>query len=282
MRATIGIANHKGGVGKSVSAVNLSGALALSGRRTLLVDVDSQAHATLWFTEVADVAADLEDVVVRGVATASAILPTRIEGLDLLPATLSLARLDLALVGMTRREDRIRRALTPMAERYDYIVLDLAPSLSLTTLAALAASTHLVVPVSGSMLAMAALGTFLGWLEEFRREDVITAELLGVLPTMIDARTRSSREVLEALAASDLPVFAPVPKRVAVEDQVGARALAIEEPGAVGDAYHQLAGDVIARIEGAYDPADTIENALAEMDDPVMSSPAIEGDADGR
>jgi chromosome partitioning protein len=138
-----------------------------------------------------------------------------------------------------------------MNDRYDYIVMDLAPSLSLTTLAALAACTQLVVPVSGSMLAMAALGTFLGWLDEFRREDVILAELAGVLPTMIDVRTRSSREVLEALAASGLPVFEPVPKRVAVEDQIGARILAVEEPGVVGDAYRKLAADLIVRLEGA-------------------------------
>jgi chromosome partitioning protein len=82
-RGTVALANHKGGVGKSVSAVNLSGALALAGRRVLLVDVDSQAHATLWFMSPEDVGADLEDVVVRGMATEAAILTTRIEGLDL-------------------------------------------------------------------------------------------------------------------------------------------------------------------------------------------------------
>jgi chromosome partitioning protein len=251
MRATIASANHKGGVGKTVTAVNLAGGLALSGRPTLLVDVDPQAHATLWFADPADVDHDLEDVVIHGLATKEAIMPTRIEGLDLLPATLALARLDLEMVGLARREDRIRRALAAVDDRYEYVVLDLSPSLTLPALGALVAATHIIAPVSALKLSMAALGTFLGWLEEFRREDVITAELLGVLPTMTESRSRSTREVLEALEASDLPVFGtPIPKRVAVEDQVGARTLAVEErDGAVGDAYRALVDDVVSRIE---------------------------------
>src|SRR5207253_7065789 len=109
---------------------------------------------------------------------------TGIPRLDLLPASLGLARLDLALVGMARREDRIGRALSRVAERYELAILDLPPSLSLTALSALAAATHIIAPVSADRLALAALGTFVGWLNEFRAEDVIHAELLGVVRTM--------------------------------------------------------------------------------------------------
>jgi chromosome partitioning protein len=250
VRGAIALANHKGGVAKTVSAVNLAGALALSGRRTLLVDLDPQAAATLWFAAPADVEHDLEDVVIRGLPVRKAIISTRVRGLDLLPATLALARLDLELVGLNRREDRIKRALAPVRGDYEYLVLDLPPSLSLPALGALVTATHIVAPVSASRLAMAALGSFIGWLDELRSEDVITARLLGVLVTMAESRSRSTREVLEALAGSGLPTFStPIPKRVAVEDQIGSRALAVEESGPVGDAYKVLMAEILSAIE---------------------------------
>src|SRR5919197_2083464 len=251
MRASIAVANHKGGVGKTVTAVNLAGRLAHRGRRTLLVDVDAQAHATLWFAD--EVEHDLQDVLIEGLPVQKAIVPTRIEGLDLLPATLSLARLELELVGLARREDRIRKALAGVEGDYDYIVLDLAPSLSMVSLGALVAATHIVAPVSATKLSVAAFGTFLGWLKEFRAEDVIRAELLGALITMVDPRTRSSREVVDALRQSGLPVFqTTIPRRVGVEDQVSDRRLAREvgAAGPVAEAYDQLADEVLAAIEG--------------------------------
>jgi chromosome partitioning protein len=248
----IAIANHKGGVGKTTTAVNLAAGLARAGHRTLLADVDAQAHATFWFVpDPDDVEYDLQDVISKGVPIDKTIRRTRIEGLDLLPATLALAPLETELVSMTRREDRIQRALAGVADTYELAVLDLAPSLSLVTLAALVAATDVIAPVSATKLAIGGLGAFLGWTDDFRAEGLITAPLLGILLTMVDQRTRVAREVTEALASSELPVFATtIPRRVAAEDQVGDRLVA-GDGGANLDlaaAYTRFTHEVIGRL----------------------------------
>jgi chromosome partitioning protein len=248
---TIAIANHKGGVGKTTTSVNLAAGLARAGFRTLLVDVDAQAHATFWFADdPSEIDFDLQDVISNNVPMDKAILSTRIQGLDLLPATLALAPLETELVSMTRREDRIQRALAGVEGSYDFAVLDLAPSLSLVTLAALAAATDVIAPVSATKLAVGGLGAFLSWTDDFRSEGVITAPLLGVLVTMVDSRTRVAREVLDALGASDLPMFeATIPRRVAAEDQVGDRLVVGDEEANpdLAAAYQAFVDEVIAR-----------------------------------
>lgn len=243
---TIAIANHKGGVGKTTTSVNLAAGLARTGHRTLLVDVDAQAHATFWFVEdPSDVDYDLQDVISKGIPIKKTIRTTRIDGLDLLPATLALAPLETELVSMTRREDRIQRALSTLDGTYDYAVLDLAPSLSLVTLAALVAATDLIAPVSATKLALGGLGAFLSWTDDFRSEGLITAPLLGILVTMVDSRTRVTREVLDALRGSDLPIFdTTIPRRVAAEDQVGDRLVTGDE-----EANPELAGTYQAFVQ---------------------------------
>jgi chromosome partitioning protein len=220
----LAVANHKGGVGKTVTAVNLAAGLAAAGQRTLLIDADAQAHATLWFLDdPTAIAHDLQDVLARGLPLAEAVQPTTVPGLDLLPSTLALARLELDLVALPRREERLRRALAAPLP-YAYVVVDLAPSLSLVSLNALAAATGLIAPVTPTHLAVAALGSFLGWIEEFRQEEVVRAPLLGVLLTMAEPRRRVTAEVQQALAAHRLPLFQTViPRRAAVEEHVAQR-----------------------------------------------------------
>lgn len=254
---TIAIANHKGGVGKTTTAANLAACLARAGQRTLLVDADAQAHATYFFvSDITEVEADLQDVLFTEVPAEKVIVQTRIGLLDLLPATLSLALLDMQMVAMPRREELIKRALRPLAARYDVVIIDLPPNLAPVTVAALAAATHIIVPVNASRLALLGLGAFIGWTETLRRADVITGEILGVLLTMYQKNTRISEETrtgLEAERDNDrLAVFNTViPRRVGVEDDAADRVVA-GDPTAhphLSEAYRALAEEVLKKLE---------------------------------
>lgn len=255
MGATIAIANHKGGVGKTVTSVNLAARLARKGHRTLLVDVDPQAHATLWFHDGPDY--DLHDVLTGKVTTEEAIVDTRIEGLHLLPATLPLARLEIDIINMALREFRIKRALERVRSRYDFIVLDMPPSLSAVTLSALVAATHIVAPVTATKLALGGYGTFRGFLSEYQEEHkVVDAVFLGVLLTMVDPRTRVARAVRDALHEHNEPLFqTEIPKRISMEDQIGV-AIAGEGGGGEGekdlaDAYDRFTDELLAKVAEA-------------------------------
>jgi chromosome partitioning protein len=260
MGRILAVANHKGGVAKTTSAVHLSAAAAHRGRRVLLVDLDAQGHASSWWLD-GQSPADLQHVIVGGLPVAQVVNHTRVPGLDVLPASLALARLEQDLVGMLRREDRVARALAPLRGQYDLLVLDTAPALSLLNTAALAAADAVLVPVTPTLLAADGLGGFLGWLDDLRAEQVICAPTLGVLLCAADLdgqgrpRTRIGRETAAALEAADglplLPVL--VPRRIAVED-LAERRLVVGDPPTralapdVADAYQRLADEVLARL----------------------------------
>lgn len=253
----IAIANHKGGVAKTTTAVNLSAGLARKGLRTLLVDADPQAHATYFFVpDVTEVEADLQDLVMNQAPAEKVIVQTRLGKLDLLPATLNLAVLDMQMVAMQRREDAVKRVLRPLRDRYDVVVADLPPNLAPVTVAVLAAADEIIVPVSASRLALLGLGAFIGWTEKYREVDVIKARLLGVLLTMYQRNTRISEETLagleEARAGGQVPVFRTViPRRVGVEDDAADRFVA-GDPQAhpdLSDAYQALTAEVLDTLE---------------------------------
>ena len=250
----IAVAAMKGGVLKSTTSVNLATGLARASWRVLLVDTDPQSNTTSMWLDFDEVTTDLYEVVVGRQHVRKAVVPTRIDGLSLLPSSLAVARLDTELIAMHRREMRVLEALEDVLDDYDAVVMDVPPSLSPMVISTLAAATSLVVPTDASRWGLGGARIFLDWAEDLRDARVLTADLLGVLLTRVESGTRITREIRAELQASGLPLFAAeIPKRTAAERMVGNR-LVVGDEGTdadINDAYVALTLECIARINEA-------------------------------
>jgi chromosome partitioning protein len=201
---------------------------------------------------------DISDVL-DGVELSKLIVSTPCWRLDLVPASLRVAEMELRLVADPgRRDQRLARALDQLVDKYDLAVIDCPPSLGLVTINALAAADLLVSPVTLTNFALNGLSRFLTWLETFRAEGMVRARLLGILPTSYDRRQQVDRDGLRLLHSAGLRVLEPVPKRTAVERLIAAQALGaniLSEPPEVTDAYRVLADTILEtlatrRLEG--------------------------------
>jgi chromosome partitioning protein len=247
----IAVANHKGGVGKSFTAVSLAVGLARGGWRTLLVDCDPQSNSTTMFDPDDDVEFDLYDLI-QGVAPfVKVVRQTRIDSLDLIPSTLAVAKLDQELVTMHRREYQLAMALEPAFPDYDAIVLDLPPNLGQVVITALNAADWLVVPTDATKWGRRGVNMFFEWSNVLRHHQVMSADVLGVLLTKYEANTRASREVLSGLRDDGAPLFeATIPKRTAAERMISGLHV-IGDPEAdtdLADAYARFTVEVMTRI----------------------------------
>lgn len=250
----IAVAAMKGGVGKSVTSVNLTSGLARASWRVLLVDVDAQANTTSMFLGDDETEFDLYDVVTQRQPVRNAIVSTRLAGVDLLPSSLAVARLDSELIAMHRREMKVLEGLDEVLDDYDAIVLDLPPSLSPLVIAALAAATSFVIPTDASRWGKRGVELLTSWVEDLREAKVLTADLLGVLLTKVEPATVISREIRSALRDSGLAMFETyIPKRTGADRMVN-KGLVIGDEGAdpsIDEAYAQFTIEVIKSINEA-------------------------------
>ncbi|MCC3359352.1 ParA family protein [Bacillus sp. HNG] len=198
MGKIISISNQKGGVGKTTTSVNLSACLAYVGKRVLLVDIDPQGNATSGCgIEKANVDQCIYDVLVDDVEAKDVTVPTTVENLYMIPATIQLAGAEIELVPTISREVRLKRALDEVRDQYDYIIIDCPPSLGLLTLNALTASDTVIIPVQCEYYALEGLSQLLNTIRLVQKHLNTDLMIDGVLLTMLDARTNLGIQVIE-------------------------------------------------------------------------------------
>ncbi|KAF1699690.1 ParA family protein [Pseudoxanthomonas suwonensis] len=267
MARIIAIANQKGGVGKTTTAVNLAAALARAPRRVLLVDLDAQGNATMGSgVDKRELEASSCDVLLGERDARSTVVRTA-EDFDLLPGNIDLTAAEIQLMEVEGREQRLKAALEPLRGDYDFIIIDCPPALSLLTLNALTAADSVIVPMQCEYYALEGLSALMETIEALRQRLNPALEIEGVLRTMFDVRNNLanavSAELIEHFGDRVFRTIVPRNVRLAEAPSHGQSIVGYDSASRGSVAYMGLAGEVIrrqaARTQAAGAPAHAVE-----------------------
>ena len=248
----LAIANQKGGVGKTTTAINLAAALALRGKPTLLVDLDPQGNSSMSFLDVRASERSVYDVFVDPkIHLADVMVPTPLPHLLVAPSRIALAKLEGRLVGELDAPFRLKDELALVRDRFEHVVIDCPPALGLLTVNALVASTHLLIPIQSSYFALEGTDDLLETFEKVRQRPNPELQILGVVITMHDRRTALGRDIQEQIRKvfGDKVFRTVISKSVRLEESPAYResifTFAPESTGATE--YYSLCEEVIDR-----------------------------------
>ena len=257
MGETIACANQKGGVGKTTTVVNVGAYLALAGDRVLVIDLDPQGNATSGLgVDRLTLERSVYEAVMDLTPLDTLVRSSPVPGLDLIPAAIALAGAEVELAAVDQRERRLGRLIGPLADRYDYVLIDTPPSLGLLTINALVAATGVIVPVQCEYLSLRGLVQLENTLAMIRENLNPHVGIQGILPTMFDRRLLHSREAVEILKENfgDLVLNTRIRKtvRYAEAPVKGQSIMKYDPSGEAADMYRDLAKEVLDGAKAAF------------------------------
>ncbi|MCK4248174.1 MAG: ParA family protein [Candidatus Omnitrophica bacterium] len=251
MTKIISLCNQKGGVGKTTTAINLSGGLALKNKKVLLIDMDPQSNATSGLgVEKKSVEKSVYNILLEHVSVASIVRKTSVENLYLLPSNVQLTGAEVELVNEMGREHRLKNALKQETQKYDYIIIDCPPALNLLTINALSASKSVLIPLQCEYYSLEGISQLMNTIDLVKNNLNPSLEIEGVLLTMADYRTKLCNQVISEVRQyfKDKVYKAVIPRNIRLSEAPGfGQPIFFYEPQSIGaKKYNELTLEVLA------------------------------------